>query len=45
MKEFPPRCRLILEALASNPRGERFWTKVGFEPYAKILVRAVPEDR
>jgi GNAT superfamily N-acetyltransferase len=42
---FPPRCRVVLEALASNPRGERFWTHVGFKLYAKIMVREEPEDR
>jgi GNAT superfamily N-acetyltransferase len=35
---FPPGCTVMVEALASNPRGERFWTKMGFLPHARTLV-------
>jgi GNAT superfamily N-acetyltransferase len=44
-KRFPAQCRVVLEALASNPRAEQFWRRVGFESYAKVMVRAEPEDR
>jgi GNAT superfamily N-acetyltransferase len=39
---FPPRSRVVLEVASSNPRAERFWTTIGFEPYAKTLVRKEP---
>jgi GNAT superfamily N-acetyltransferase len=35
---FPPGCTVTVEALASNPRGERFWTKSGLVPYARTMV-------
>ena len=35
---FPPRCRVVLDVLASNARAEQFWTKMGFVPYATTFV-------
>ena len=30
---FPASSRLTLDVLASNPRGNNFWARVGFQPY------------
>ncbi len=34
---FPAGSTVIIEALASNPRGYAFWRKVGFEPYCTTM--------
>ena len=36
---FPSPCRILLEALASNPSGLAFWQHLGFHPYSIALVR------
>jgi GNAT superfamily N-acetyltransferase len=32
-EHFPPGSRVVIDVLASNPRGYDFWRHVGFEPY------------
>jgi len=34
---FPAGCRIEVDVLASNPRGARFWSQVGFQPYCTTL--------
>jgi GNAT superfamily N-acetyltransferase len=34
---FPTGCRIEVDALASNPRGVQFWTRVGFQPYCTTM--------
>jgi GNAT superfamily N-acetyltransferase len=34
---FPPGCRVVIDVLASNPRGYDFWRHVGFEPYCTTM--------
>ena len=34
---FPPGSRVVIEALASNPRGHHFWSKLGFQSYATTM--------
>ena len=36
-EHFPPDCRVVIDALASNPRGYDFWQHVGFEPYCTTM--------
>jgi GNAT superfamily N-acetyltransferase len=36
-EHFPPDCRVVIDALASNPRGYDFWRHVGFEPYCTTM--------
>ena len=36
-EHFPPGCRVVIDALASNPRGYDFWRHVGFEPYCTTM--------
>ena len=36
-EHFPPDCRVVIDALASNPRGHDFWRHVGFEPYCTTM--------
>ena len=36
-ERFPAGCRVTLDVLASNPEGERFWKRLGFQPYASTL--------
>ena len=36
-EHFPPGCRVVIDALASNPRGHDFWRHVGFEPYCTTM--------
>lgn len=34
LAEWLPRgCTVVVESLATNPRGQRFWQQVGFAPY------------
>jgi GNAT superfamily N-acetyltransferase len=34
---FPTDCTMELEVLVSNPRGTRFWSRVGFRPYCMTM--------
>jgi GNAT superfamily N-acetyltransferase len=34
---FPAGSAVIIDALASNPRGDTFWRKVGFAPYCTTM--------
>jgi len=36
-EHFPPGSRVVIDALASNPRGHDFWRHVGFEPYCTTM--------
>ena len=36
-EHFPPDSRVVIDALASNPRGYGFWRHVGFEPYCTTM--------
>jgi GNAT superfamily N-acetyltransferase len=36
-EHFPPGCRVVIDALTSNPRGYDFWRHVGFEPYCTTM--------
>jgi GNAT superfamily N-acetyltransferase len=36
-EHFPPGCTVVIDALASNPRGAAFWQKVGFAPYCATM--------
>jgi GNAT superfamily N-acetyltransferase len=36
-KYFPESSELSLDVLESNPRGRRFWEKIGFKPYYTTL--------
>jgi GNAT superfamily N-acetyltransferase len=36
-EHFPAGCRIVIDALASNPRGYDFWRHVGFEPYCTTM--------
>ena len=36
-EHFPPDCRVVIDVLASNPRGYAFWRHVGFEPYSTTM--------
>ena len=36
-EHFPPGCRVVIDVLASNPRGYDFWRRVGFEPYCTTM--------
>jgi GNAT superfamily N-acetyltransferase len=36
-EHFPPDCRVVIDALAMNPRGYDFWRHVGFEPYCTTM--------
>lgn len=38
-ERFPPGARILLEVLHSNPTGQAFWARMGFEPYAVHLER------
>jgi GNAT superfamily N-acetyltransferase len=38
-ERFPTGCTIILEALASNPRGYRFWASLGFQDYCTTMKR------
>lgn len=40
-ERFPHGCELVLEVLASNPAGERFWSSAGFLPYALTMKRQI----
>jgi len=34
---FPPGSTVVIDALASNPRGQEFWRHVGFQPYCTTM--------
>jgi GNAT superfamily N-acetyltransferase len=34
---FPTDCTIEAEVLASNPRGAKFWSQVGFRPYCMTM--------
>lgn len=34
---FPPRCTVVFDVLAANPRGLKFWERLGFHPYMTTL--------
>ncbi|MCU0503029.1 MAG: GNAT family N-acetyltransferase [Anaerolineae bacterium] len=36
-EHFPLGCRVVIDVLASNPRGHDFWRRVGFEPYCTTM--------
>ena len=36
-EHFPPGCRVVIDVLASNPRGHDFWRHVGFQPYCTTM--------
>ena len=36
-EHFPAGCRIVIDVLASNPRGYAFWRHVGFEPYSTTM--------
>jgi GNAT superfamily N-acetyltransferase len=36
---FPDGAEVVLEVLASNPEGQRFWSSLGFEAYALSMRR------
>lgn len=36
---FPPDAPVVLEVLARNPAGRRFWERVGFSDYAVTMKR------
>lgn len=38
-KHFPKGSELSLEVLESNPRGHRFWEKIGFQNYCTTMKR------
>ena len=38
-KHFPKGSDISLEVLESNPRGRRFWEKIGFQTYCTTLKR------
>jgi GNAT superfamily N-acetyltransferase len=40
--EFPAGAHLHLDVLATNPRGQRFWEAMGFQPYS-IALRLDPK--
>jgi ribosomal protein S18 acetylase RimI-like enzyme len=35
--EFPEGCTVVIDVLATNPRGQHFWSKVGFESYCTTM--------
>jgi RimJ/RimL family protein N-acetyltransferase len=34
---FPPQARIHLDVLITNPRGQRFWQSLGFQPYSTAM--------
>jgi GNAT superfamily N-acetyltransferase len=34
---FPPRATVVIDVLFSNPRGRRFWEKMGFQTYCTTM--------
>jgi GNAT superfamily N-acetyltransferase len=34
---FPHPCTVVLDVLATNPRGRHFWDSLGFQPYCTTL--------
>lgn len=41
-QRFPRPCTVVLEVLATNPRGLHFWESQGFQPYCTTL--KLPSD-
>lgn len=42
---FPSRCTVVVDVLAANPRGLRFWERVGFHPHMTTLKAKVGTSR
>ena len=42
-ERLPAGVRVSVDALETNPRGQRFWEKLGFEPAYTNLQRTVPD--
>ena len=36
-REFPQEVMVVIDVLAANPRGYRFWSKMGFGPYCTTM--------
>lgn len=36
-ERFPEECTIVIDALASNPKGYGFWSKLGFQPYCTTM--------
>ena len=36
-EHFPTGSTIVIDVLASNPAGYRFWSKVGFQPYCTTM--------
>ena len=36
-EHIPPDSRVVIDVLASNPRGYDFWRRVGFDPYCTTM--------
>jgi GNAT superfamily N-acetyltransferase len=36
-EHFPPGSTIVIDVLASNPRGAEFWRHVGFQPYCTTM--------
>jgi GNAT superfamily N-acetyltransferase len=34
---FPPNSTVVIDVLSTNPRGRRFWDKLGFQPYCTTM--------
>jgi GNAT superfamily N-acetyltransferase len=42
---WPPGARVVISVLESNPAGRRFWSDLGFEPYAVTMETFLPAER
>jgi GNAT superfamily N-acetyltransferase len=36
-KTFPENCTVVIEVLAVNPRGQKFWQSLGFDTYCTTM--------
>ena len=34
---FPENCTVVIDVLATNPRGAEFWSQTGFQPYCTTM--------
>jgi predicted GNAT family acetyltransferase len=41
---WPPRARVVLHVLEANPVGRRFWSSLGFMPYAVVMETFLPAE-
>jgi GNAT superfamily N-acetyltransferase len=41
---WPPGARVVISVLESNPAGRRFWSGLGFEPYAVTMEHFLPAE-